>query len=168
MNKKFFPKHIYKHVGNGKLSAILIDEEHRLYMLQKDFVYEVVLDESVFEFRIPKGFITNFASVPKPFWRFFHPVNDEMLVASCVHDYILGENIHIQEWVNRVVTIDGIVYEIDKIINGYTAADLFIEVLKKEASYSEALRLFLSLCVKGYYFLTLHGYIKPSFCNVKI
>lgn len=168
MADMFFPKRIYKSVGGNKLDAVLINREHRLYQLQRDFVYHLPYKECNFEFRIPKGFITNFASVPKQFWNLFHPVNEDMLVASCIHDYLLGENLHIQEWVTRVVTIDGVVFEVDKIMNGYQAADIFIEVLKKEASYSEALRIFLSICVKGYYFMTLNGYIKPSFCNVKI
>ena len=47
--------------------------------------YTVKLDDTIF--RIPKGFVTDFASVPRAFWRIVPPWG-RYFPAAVVHDYL--------------------------------------------------------------------------------
>lgn len=171
--KLFFKRKIIKSVGISRINANLIDAAKGLYQLEEPFEYVVTFDGEPYRFIIPEGFITNFASVPKIFWNIFHPTDDGMLVASCIHDYVLGENLHLQPELSRKVFVRKTEYrngelfcirrtwvDIDGEIDGYLAADLFIETLRQQLSYNKFIRLFLKTCIKGYYFLTLKGIIR--------
>lgn len=156
--KPFFKRRIEAQVGIQRLKARLIYPKRGIYVLEEDFLYTIRYLGRTYEFYIPKGFHTNFASVPKWAWRFFHPTENEILVASCVHDFVLNE--FKQEWLPRTVTIDGVIHQIKDAIDGFLAADLFFFSLSQEGSYNLLTRQFLRLCVKGFYFCTLKGWIK--------
>lgn len=48
-------------------------------------------DGSTFAFQIPKGFKTDFASIPRPLWFFIAPSDESILVASIAHDYLYSK-----------------------------------------------------------------------------
>ena len=156
MREYFFKRRIIVKVGRSTINAKLIDAQQGLYELQEDFLYSIRYRGNTYEFNIPAGFFTNFASVPRWAWKFFHPTDNEMLVASCVHDFVLNE--FNQDWLPRVVCVDGVEVPICT-IDGFTAADLFFFSLSQEGSYNLPVRQFLRMCVKGFYFCTLRGWI---------
>ena len=43
-------------------------------------------DSGTYHFRIPAGFETDFASVPRLLWWFVHPMDPHILVGSLIHD----------------------------------------------------------------------------------
>lgn len=155
----FFKRKIDLKVGDSFLRAKLFDARNGLYVLLEEFQYHIRYRGRSYTFTIPAGFITNFASVPKPFWRFFHPVENKMLVASCVHDFILNEFYKRQPFLTRTIQVDGNSTEISDCIDGFLAADLFFFSLSQEGSYNLPVRQFLRLCVKGWHFCTLKGWI---------
>ena len=55
----------------------------RLWILSHDFVIRTPRGIRV----IPRGYITDFASVPRLFWTLIPPVADEIAEASIPHDY---------------------------------------------------------------------------------
>lgn len=57
-----------------------------LFRLVDDFTVSVC---DGFEITVPRGFVTNFGSVPRFFHRIIRPV--ELRSASVVHDYLLNE-----------------------------------------------------------------------------
>lgn len=59
----------------------------RLYELTSELVYEGSLNGGSLRVRVPEGFITDFASVPRFFWRVFPPIGDWMRAAA-MHDYL--------------------------------------------------------------------------------
>lgn len=154
----FFKKKIYLQVGTSSLSAVLIDAKKGLYQLEENFVYQIRYRGVTYEFNIPRGFITNFATVPKVFWALFHPTDERMLVASCVHDFVLNEQRDPQ--LTRDVNVDGQVRKIHEVIDGFLAADLFFFTMSQEGSYNLPVRQLLRICVKGWYFGTLKGWVK--------
>ncbi len=62
-------------------TEILIEGKKVLYRFTEDF--------ELHGYKIPKGFVTDGASVPRTFWTFFPPVYD-YFGASVVHDYLLS------------------------------------------------------------------------------
>jgi hypothetical protein len=55
--------------------------------------YWVLLDDTLIKvdgvvFIVPKGFETDFASVPRLFWWFISPTDRDVLRASLLHDYL--------------------------------------------------------------------------------
>ena len=103
----FFKLRIEKMVGGSTLKAKLIDAQKHLYKLEEEFEYTIRYRGVSYIFKIPCGFITNFASVPKPFWKLFHPLEDRLLVASCVHDFVLNEFGSMQPNLTRTIFVDG-------------------------------------------------------------
>ena len=59
------------------------------WLLLKPFRY--YLDEKNF-IEVPKGFITDFASIPRVFWSFFHPIG-RYAKAAVIHDWLYFEGI---------------------------------------------------------------------------
>jgi len=155
---KPFEPYIEVQVGTSSIKARLTDPIKGLYVLEEDFRYFIRYKGKSYEFDIPKGFITNFATVPRFAWRLFHPTAPEMLVASCVHDFVLNE--FKQTWISRNVKVDGIDMLINEVIDGFLAADLFFFSLSQEGSYNLPIRQFLRGCVKGFYLATLKGWVK--------
>lgn len=161
--KLYFPTIIKKQVQRSILHASMLVVREGLYSLDEDFFYEIKWKGTIYGFHLPTGFITNFASVPKCFWRFFNPTDEHLLVASCVHDYILNEFHTYQPQLSRIVIIDGVESDINETIDGFLASDLFFGALKQEKSYNSFIRHFLRLCVKGFYFLTTKGFFKVKY-----
>jgi len=61
--------------------------------LVQDFIVKVTLEEGNKEVVIcvPKGYITDGASIPKIFHRFYHPFTTESYWAAVVHDYLYSD-----------------------------------------------------------------------------
>lgn len=154
----FFPRHISVKVGSSKILASLVNARKGIFILTEPFQYSIRYHGVTYEFNIPIGFKTNFASVPKWAWKLFHPLDERLLVASCVHDFVLNEQR--QTDISRKVTVDGEEVEIHEVIDGFLAADLFFFSLSQEGSYNLPIRQLLRLCVKGWYFSTLKGWVK--------
>lgn len=64
--------------------------------LLEEFDYHVGSKESEVVVHIPKGFITDFASVPRIFWNIMPP-NDKYGKAAVVHDFLYSTNGRIPE-----------------------------------------------------------------------
>jgi hypothetical protein len=156
--KVFFKRYIRLNVGSSVINAKLVDPRAGIYELQQMFSYYIRYRGVSYVFIIPKGFLTNFATVPKWAWGIFHPTENAMLVAACVHDFILNEQR--QTNIGRNVVVDGNLKPISEVIDGFLAADLFFFSLSQEGSYNLLVRQFLRLCVKGYYFASLKGWVR--------
>lgn len=157
---EFFQPRFVLNVGGSTLKANLIDKKRGLYALDEEFMYTIRYKGKSYLFVLPAGFITNFATVPRFAWKLFHPTDPRLLVASCVHDFVLNEFAELQPDLTRTIWVDGTSTQISDVIDGFLAADLFFFSLSQEGSYSLPVRQFLRLCVKGYYFSTLKGWGK--------
>jgi hypothetical protein len=81
---------------------VQIDGDTVTYKLNKDITICGVL--------IPKGFVTDGASVPRMFWGFFPPVLD-YFGASILHDYLLSISVDWKEAENafkKALEADGV------------------------------------------------------------
>lgn len=145
-------------VGTSAIKAKLVDPKKGIYALEEEFTYLIRYKGKSYEFNIPSGFITNFASVPRFAWDLFHPTAPEMIVASCVHDFVLNE--FRQTWIPRTVKVDGVERLISDVIDGFLAADIFFFSMSQEGSYNLPVRQLLRACVKGFYLATLKGWVK--------
>src|SRR3990167_4905100 len=65
----------------------------RLWRIEREFTYYIGEENSNEFVIVPKGFITDFASVPRPFW-FLFPPDGKYTQAAVLHDYILHEGIY--------------------------------------------------------------------------
>ena len=71
-----------KHLGKNTDKRMLFD----------DFIVRVILESGeVIVIKVPKGYVTDGASIPKFFHRIFHPFATESYWASMVHDYIYSD-----------------------------------------------------------------------------
>ena len=59
----------------------------KFYVLAEELIYEGSLNGGSFRVVVPVGFRTDFASVPRFFWRVFPPVGDWWRAAA-MHDYL--------------------------------------------------------------------------------
>lgn len=50
---------------------------------------------------VPSGFVTDFASVPRFFWRIISPVDDDVRLPAIVHDHLYNE----QSWDKEVADL---------------------------------------------------------------
>ena len=65
----------------------------RLWQTEREFTYYIG-EENSFEFvTVPKGFKTDFASVPRGLWNILPP-DGKYTQAAVLHDYILSANIY--------------------------------------------------------------------------
>jgi len=67
---------------NGPLVAEKL--RGRLWKVHESFVYEVGHDEVIY---VPRGFVTDLASVPRPFWPIC-PTDDGYSQAAVLHDWL--------------------------------------------------------------------------------
>lgn len=155
----FFKTEIHHPTCQGVIKCNLVSEKDGLYSFAEAFNYVVYYYGNKYEFELPVGYLTNFASVPKWAWRFFHPVENGMLVASCIHDYVVNEFYKKQPTLSRQIKINDRTANVDTEIDGFLAADLFFAVLYQEGSYNMIVRQFLRGCVKGYFYSTLKGWV---------
>lgn len=54
--------------------------------------FRVYKDFSYLGVRVPKGFVTNGANIPRVFWSLFPPNSPEYLSAVVLHDYMCAKN----------------------------------------------------------------------------
>lgn len=65
--------------------------------------FEVVEDYIYWGIRVPKGFKTNGADIPRVFWSFFPPNSPEYLSAVVLHDYMCAKKkIYGYEWADKL------------------------------------------------------------------
>jgi len=58
-----------------------------VFVVLEDFTYELGAEHSGIVIRVPKGFVTDFASVPRFFWRVVPPMGQHGK-AAVVHDFL--------------------------------------------------------------------------------
>ena len=66
----------------------------KLFLLEKDFCIRFEDTEGAHEIHVPKGFITNFATVPSILWWIVAPL--DICYASIVHDYLYSISGHLR------------------------------------------------------------------------
>jgi len=66
---------------------VAIPPDYKLYEVQCDFEYHVGFEESIEIIRIPKGFISDGASIPQFAWSLLGSPLGEYSAAAIVHDY---------------------------------------------------------------------------------
>lgn len=73
----------------------------RTWRVEREFIYYIGEENSNDFVTVPKGFITDFASVPRGLWNLFPP--DGMYTQSAVvHDYILHEKLYPVKQADRI------------------------------------------------------------------
>lgn len=97
-------------------------KRHELF---QDYIYEV----NGYRITVPKGFVTDLASVPRSFWTIFPPFG-KYTPAAVIHDFLYSE--HNTTGINRTLA--------DKIFL-HIMRELNVEFLKRKAMY-RAVRLF--------------------------
>jgi len=73
--KRITARPLMRFIGNG------------LWMLEEPFVYHVGSENSNDVITVERGFVTDFASVPRIFWAFYPP-HGSYALAAVVHDYL--------------------------------------------------------------------------------
>ena len=99
----------------------------RLWEVEKDFTYVIGKKNFV---KVPKGFITDLASIPRVFWSIFPP-DGNYTQAAVLHDYLYQMNLFIRK------ECDGIFLQAMKILK--------VPLWKRSVMYS-ALRMFGWIC----------------------
>ena len=61
--------------------------KNMIWVVEREFYYFVGSEDSKESIRVPNGFITDFASVPRPFWIIFPP-DGQYTQAAVLHDYL--------------------------------------------------------------------------------
>lgn len=85
------------------------------FLLVEDFKYVFPWtseEDGMVQFvRIPRGFVTNFASVPSILRAFISPIDPDILIAAVVHDYLVNEfeteGVGTPEIYRKIYTDDG-------------------------------------------------------------
>lgn len=111
-----------------------------LYKLTEGFTYNIGDLEAPFDvINVPVGFVTDFASIPKPFNYIFKP-DGPWAKAAVIHDYLYET----YPTVNRLV-FDGIFYEACEVLGvnffvrlGFFLAIRFFQVGKQDTKQFEA------------------------------
>lgn len=62
------------------------------WQVEREFTYYIGKENSNEFIVVPKGFITDFASVPRGLWNIFPP-DGEYTQAAVLHDYMYSENL---------------------------------------------------------------------------
>mgnify|MGYP003393857503 CR=1 FL=1 len=70
------------------LTVTKIDARH--WKVSRDFRYYVGQEDSSDCIDVPEGFVTDFASVPRPFWIIFPP-DGQYTQAAVLHDFLYSE-----------------------------------------------------------------------------
>jgi hypothetical protein len=80
----------------------------RNVILHKNFSVDIEVGDQKLKFTVPKGFITDGASIPRFLWAFFTPFEGDTLAAALVHDYLYSQKYprYLADWVlyNLLVT----------------------------------------------------------------
>lgn len=75
------------------LTVTKLKNKKRLWRVDRVLEYHVGREGSKEVIRVPKGFITDFASVPRLFWMVIPP-DGEYTAAAVVHDYLYHKHIY--------------------------------------------------------------------------
>ncbi len=73
----------------------------RMWRVDREFEYYVGHESSVEVVTVPKGFETDFASVPRLFWMLVPP-DGKYTQAAVLHDFILSTNLYPQKKADRI------------------------------------------------------------------
>lgn len=93
---------------------------------------------------VPKGFRTDFASVPRIFWGIFPPATGRYIRAAVVHDYLTT---------GGVIVDKRIKYDDGKTVNFKTANKIFLNAMKA-SGVNSVQRYILFFSVETYRILT--------------
>lgn len=157
----FYPTEVNHQSKHGVIKAVLVDAEQGLYRLIEDFTYSIPFRGKVFTFNIPKGFYTNFATIPLFMRKFLHPVDKGFIVASTIHDFVLNEFKVLQSDLTREYLIDGITCYIQDTLDWSESADLFHVIMIQEDAFNERFRRLFTGMVKSWYILS--PYVRKRF-----
>jgi len=73
----------------------------RLWEVQGGFSYAVGSEDSKEVIHIPHGFLTDFASVPRPFWIIFPP-DGQYTQSSVLHDFLYHSRLYTRKRSDRI------------------------------------------------------------------
>ena len=105
----------------------------RFWEVKSPFIYRVGFAKSPVYVEVPVGFITDFASIPKPFWSITPPFGFYSK-PSCIHDKLYKDG---------VVQVDGLP---DRAITQLEADSIFDQAMRISAAYDVDVRA----CAKGF------------------
>jgi len=103
------------------------------FVLADNFKFRFPWDESQFVL-IPKGYRTNFASIPGPLRAFISPIDPDIVTASVVHDWLVQEFGERQNTMHPCIysDADGLKKVIDTRIDWNQAATIMRKIMKHE------------------------------------
>lgn len=74
----------------------------RLWRVERSFTYYLGSEENPSgKITVPKGFITDFASVPRAFWWLFPP-DGQYTQAAVLHDYLYFKAFSSRKWADEI------------------------------------------------------------------
>ena len=73
----------------------------RMWRVERSFDYHVGSEDSEDVVTVPLGFLTDFASVPRPFWIIFPP-DGQYTQAAVVHDYLYATKSYERKYCDKV------------------------------------------------------------------
>ena len=158
---QFYPAELHHQSTQGILHAILVDLSKGLYRLLEDFEYTVQYRGKPVHFVLPKGFYTNFATIPAFARKFLHPLDPGFIVAAAVHDFVLNEFKSYQPDLTRTFWVDGVEEHINVTFGWNEAADLFKAILVEEGSFNENWRCLFTGLVKTWFVIS--PYVRHRF-----
>ena len=91
--------------------CVAVHNSGRLFQLTADFSFHYDGPDGLEIYTVPKGFVTNFASIPKILWSVYGPIGTATK-ASVIHDYLYS-NASVsrlkadQIFRDGIVTVDG-------------------------------------------------------------
>ena len=77
-----------------KHPPLIPHEDGITWEVAEDFEYHVGLEDSNEVIKIPKGYLSDLASIPKPFWSLIGGPWGRYGYAAILHDYILQEKLY--------------------------------------------------------------------------
>jgi len=116
------------------------------------FIRTKLLGNSEFAFSIPKGFETDFASIPRIFWAFISPTDDDLFVGAIAHDFIYknkNKNIKGNILVDRILLAEEVKIKFNRLL----ADKLLREKMKSfKANIVKRWVVFLTVRIFGWLF----------------
>jgi uncharacterized protein DUF1353 len=86
-----------------KPPAVVPFNDNKNWMLAKDLTY--VVGETDLKIVVPGGFVTDFASTPKPLWSLSLSPHEKYSKAAIVHDYLYWTHICTREQADNILMI---------------------------------------------------------------
>lgn len=119
-------------------------------------------DGSTFAFQIPKGFKTDFASIPRPLWTFIAPSDEIILVAAIAHDYL-----YVKHFIDGFVFEDGRLGQRMKVHTDRLLADMILREKMKSFKAGFIKRNLVFMFVRLFGWMFYQKRLKKLFKKVK-